>query len=194
MRAGRHRASGILAALVIAVSLGAPGETAESFAVIGTPAPDFSLTNQLGQSVRLSQVRGKLVLLNFIYTRCTDVCPVTTAALVRVQNELIRRGWWGREVVFLSVSTDPAHDTPAVFAAYAKRYRIDASGWHLLTGPPGAVARVRRDYGIEVRPRGGALQDHHLPTFVIDRQGVVLGAYGINPNPADVLADLSQLR
>lgn len=194
MAAGGQVWRSTLVALVLAIGFSGAGQAAESFPVIGKPAPDFALINQQGRSVRLSQLRGKIVLLNFIYTRCTDVCPITTAALVRVQDELLRRGWWGREIVFVSVTTDPAHDTPAVFTAYAKRYRIDPAGWHLLSGAPRTVAAVHRSYGIEVRPRGRDLQDHHLPTFVIDRVGMVLGAYGINPNPDDVLSDLAHLR
>lgn len=194
MAAGGQVWRSTLVALVLAIGFSGAGQAAESFPVIGKPAPDFALINQQGRSVRLSQLRGKIVLLNFIYTRCTDVCPVTTAALVRVQTELIRRGWWASEIVFVSVSTDPAYDTPKVFSAYAKRYRIDPAGWHLLTGVPRVVGQVHRQYGIEIRPRGQSLQDHHLPTFVIDRQGIVLGAYGVNPDPRDVVADLTQLR
>lgn len=164
------------------------------FPVIGKPAPDFTLTNQSGQAVRLSQFRGKLVLLNFIYTRCVDVCPITTAALVRAQNGLVQRGWWADDVVFVSVTTDPEQDTPAVLRTYAKRYRADGRGWHFLTGKPATVRAVLANYGIVVRKKGKGLQDHYLPTFVIDRRHVVLGAYGINPDPNNVLSDLAQLR
>lgn len=164
------------------------------FPVISKPAPDFSLTDQDGRPVRLSQFHGKLILLTFFYTTCTDVCPLTTAALVRVERELIRRRWWARDVVFASVTTDPLRDTPAVLRAYAARYRADRQGWHFLTGDPQVVAAVRRRYGVEVRVLAGGLQDHAVPTFLIDRRGVVLGAYGANPDPADIVQDLAQLR
>jgi len=167
---------------------------APPFSVIGKSAPDFTLTNQSGQPIRLGQFRGKLVLLNFIYTHCIDVCPITTAALVRAQNGLIRRGWWATDVVLVSVTTDPQRDTPAAFKTYAKRYQADARGWHFLTGSPRTVEGVLKQYGILVRKKAKGLQDHYLPTFVIDRQGVVLGAYGINPDPNNVLSDLAKLR
>jgi len=163
------------------------------FPIISKPAPDFVLTDQNGRQIRLSQFRGKLVLLTFFYTNCTDVCPLTTAALARVQRELLRRGWWATDVVFASVTTDPVRDTPAVLRTYAKRYQADTRGWHFLTGNPQAVAAVHRRYNIEVRPLAGSLQDHAAPTFLIDRAGVVLGAYAANPDPADILHDLSQL-
>ncbi|OLD47331.1 MAG: hypothetical protein AUI83_14455 [Armatimonadetes bacterium 13_1_40CM_3_65_7] len=170
---------------VLVVALGAFTGVAHAdppFAVISKPAPDFALTDQDGRSIRLSQFHGKLVLLTFFYTNCTDVCPLTTAALARVQRELIRRHWWGTDIVFASVTTDPLRDTPAVLRAYAARYQADRRGWHFLTGDPQAVVVA------------GGLQDHAVPTFLIDRRGVVLGAYAANPDPADIIQDLAQLR
>lgn len=179
----------VLAVLAVAAEAAPP-----PFPVIGKSAPDFTLTNQSGQTIRLSQFRGKLVLLNFIYTRCNDVCPITTAALVRVQKGLVERGWWASDVLFVSVTTDPEWDTSAVLKTYAKRYRADGRGWHFLTGKPAVVNAVLANYGIIVRKKGKGLQDHYLPTFVIDRRHVVLGAYGVNPDPSNVLSDLTQLR
>src|SRR3989304_5890848 len=61
------------------------------------PAPDCTLINQDGARVSLHQFRGRLVILTFIYTHCPDICPLTTAKLVRVQNELKKRGWLGEK-------------------------------------------------------------------------------------------------
>jgi protein SCO1/2 len=163
------------------------------FPVIGRTAPDFTLTDHQGRQIRLGQFRGRLVLLNFIYTNCADVCPIATATLTRVQRGLITRGWWGRDVVFLTVTTDPARDTTAALATYARRYQADPRGWHFLTGDLPTLRKVYRAYGIAVRP-GGAAQEHDLPTFVIDRKGMVLGAYGVGFESEDVVHDLAQLR
>ena len=182
--------AGVMTALLVAGGIAA---AEPPFPVIHKPAPDFVLTDQDGRQIRLTQFRGKLVLLTFFYANCTDVCPLTTAALARVQRELIRRGWWATDVVFASVTTDPLRDTPAALRAYAKRYQADRRGWHFLTGDPQAVAAVHRRYGIDVRPLAGGLQDHAVPTFLIDRTGVVLGAYGANPDPADIIQDLTRL-
>lgn len=180
--------------LLFAPAAMAGAQNASPFPVIGKPAPDFVLTDQTSRQVRLSQFRGKLVLLNFIYTRCPDVCPLTTAALSQVQRRLMARGWWTKDIVFVSVTTDPARDTPAVLSQYARRYRADGAGWHFLTADSKTLAQVYRQYGIEIQPRGNGVQDHLLPTFVINRQGVVLGAYPPNPDPEDVLHDLEKLR
>jgi protein SCO1/2 len=151
------------------------------------------LTDQQGRRVRLAELRGRLILLNFIYTNCADVCPVTTATLTRVQRGLIARGWWARDVVFLTVTTDPARDTQTALAIYAGRYKADARGWHFLTGDEVTLRTVYRAYGITVLPRWKA-QEHDLPTFVIDRSGKVLGAYALGFDSEDVLRDLAQLR
>lgn len=163
------------------------------FPVFGRTAPDFSLTDHQGRRIQLAQFRGRLILLNFIYTNCADVCPITTATLTRVQRGLISRGWWARDVVFLTVTTDPARDTTAALATYARRYQADARGWHFLTGDPSTLRTIYRAYGVTVKPSGAA-QEHDLPTFVIDRRGVVLGAYGLGFASDDVLRDLQQLR
>lgn len=180
----------LLAAIVVSPGIAAPAP----FPVIGNRAPNFLLIDQDDQRVQVSQFRGKVVLLNFIYTHCTDVCPLTTAALARVQRELVHRGWWATDVVFLTITTDPLRDTPGVLRAYATRYKADFRGWHFLTGDPGTTQTVYKQYGIAIQARGGNLQDHASPTFVIDRDGVVLGAYGTNPDPDAIVRDLVQLR
>lgn len=184
-------AGGLLAALLAFAEVAAADGP---FPVIGKPAPDFFLTNQDGHRIQLSQFGGKLILLNFIYTNCTDLCPLTTASLVRVQRELVRRGWWATAVVFVTVTTDPVRDTPAVLTRYAGRFKADLRGWHFLTGNPVAVSAVHRRYGIEVQSRGMGFQDHALPTFIINRAGVVLGAYEPIPDPQDIIRDLARLR
>ncbi len=193
-----QRAEALGGTLLILLSVAALSTAAPApplpFPVIGKSAPDFTLVDQSEHRVRLSQFRGRLVLLNFIYTHCVDVCPIVTANLVRVQRELMQRGWWGKEVVFLSVTTDPARDLPNVLRKYAQAHGADSAGWHFLTGDLGAVAQVHKLYGITVRPAEKGLQEHDLPTFVIDRKGVVLGAYGVALNPQDVLHDLEELR
>lgn len=192
----RRLGAGALArALMLVACLAAvAGAAVPPFPVIGKAAPDFTLTDQTGTQIRLSQFRGKIVLMNFIYTHCVDVCPITTAALAQVQRELIQRGWWVKDFVFISVTTDPARDTPPVLSAYARKYHADFAGWHFLTGNLQTVQHVHRLYGIQVRPAEKGLQEHYLPTFVMNRSGTVLGAYGVNPDPHDVLSDLEGLR
>ncbi len=187
------RARLITAAALVLLATPAAGAGAP-FPVIGKPAPNFTLTSQSGAHVQLAQFRGKLVVLDFIYTHCTDVCPLVTANLARVQRQLVARGWWITDIVFVSVTTDPARDTPGVLLMYARRYAADLHGWSFLTGSRQTLAAVYRTYGVVVRPSGAGLQAHSLPIFVISRQGIVLGAYGWDFKSQDMLADLAHLR
>src|SRR3972149_6781889 len=159
-----------------------------------SPAPDFVLINQDGARVSLHQFRGRLVILTFIYTHCPDICPLTTAKLVRVQNELKKRGWFGRKVVLLAMTFDPQRDTPAVMKAYAAKFKVDHSGWHFLSGDPATVMKVVQAYRVPVRPsaRPGRI-DPGLPTLVIDSQGRILGFYNPDFDPQDVVRDLTHL-
>lgn len=184
----------LLVCTALVMALPARAGADDPFPVIGKTAPEVMLTDQHSRPVRLSAFRGRLVLLTFIYTRCPDACPLTTASLARVQRAARARGWWERDAVFLTVTTDPQYDTPRVLVEYARRYKADVPGWYFLTGTPPSVRAVLAAYGIDVRPARGGLQEHMLPTFVIDRRGTVLGAYGANPDPDDVLSDLERLR
>ncbi len=193
-RTGSERTTATIVLLLVCAASALASPAPSAFPVVGTRAPDFTLTDQLDHRVQLSQFHGKLILLNFIYAHCVDVCPIVTANLVKVQRALIARGWWGKDVVFLSVTTDPVRDLPSVLRKYAEARGADSGSWHFLTGDVAAVRRVHKLYGITVQAATMGLQEHPLPTFVIDRKGVVLGAYGVALNPQDVVHDLEQLR
>ncbi len=181
-----------LTAALLLVGLSAPPPAAGAQAP--SVAPDFTLVNQAGATVRLSRFRGRFVLLSFIYTHCPDVCPLTTAKLVRVQNELKKRGWFGSKVVLLTMTFDPRRDTPAVMKAYAAKFKVDHSGWDFLSGKPEVVMKVIAAYRIPVRPGANpGLIDHGLPILVIDPGDRVLGFYEPDFDPPNVVRDLTHL-
>jgi protein SCO1/2 len=155
-------------------------------------APDFTLTNQEGLSVRLADLRGKPVLLCFIYTTCPDVCPLITADVVRVQALLKARG--GPETFFLSVTTDPEVDRPEVMKAYAERHGADLTSWAFLTGTPAEVQAVWSAYGVKVRRRARGLVDHTGLTVLVDPQGRIRFRYrGWSLDGPAVVADIERL-
>ncbi len=179
-----------LPAVVLALGLLAAPAPAQA----ASPAPDFTLVNQEGKRISLQQFRGRLVILTFLYTHCPDICPLTTAKLVQVQNELKKRDWFGSKVVFLSLTFDPERDTPAVLKSYAAQFKVDHTGWHFLSGHPPAVRKVVAAYRVPVRPsaKRGRI-DHGLPTLVIDPQGRILGYYNPDFNPQDAVRDITHL-
>ncbi len=137
---------------------------------IGSAIPDFTLTGQQGQPLTLSALRGQVVAIDFIYTRCPlpDVCPRLSANFRRLQRR------FGNRVVLLSITIDPLHDTPDVLARYAKLWNADPASWHFLTGAPQAVETVARSFGMFYFPEEGSLT-HTTATAVVGRTGRLAG-------------------
>jgi cytochrome oxidase Cu insertion factor (SCO1/SenC/PrrC family) len=95
--------------------------------------PDFQLTDQRGQPFGSDELRGRVWIANFVFTRCTGPCPVMTQRTSLLQHELATWPRWA-DIRLVSFSVDPTHDTPAVLAAYARRFEADDQQWRFLTG------------------------------------------------------------
>jgi protein SCO1/2 len=141
---------------------------AERLPVIG-PAPDFALTSQDGERVTLADYRGKVVAVAFIFTTCPDICPMLTANMASVQEELGED--FGAKIAFASITVDPERDTPDVLKNYAEMFGADLDGWTFLTGDPAAVKDIGRQYGIFAAKAAGGEVDHTLLTSLVDQQG-----------------------
>lgn len=94
------------------------------------PVPAFTLLDQAGHVVEPSAWRGHVTILNFIFTRCTTICPVLTTRMAAVER---RTAAFGDTIRFASISVDPAYDTPTTLMAYANEYQVNLSRWSLLT-------------------------------------------------------------
>jgi len=103
--------------------------------------PAFQLTDQEGLTVTADQYRGKVLLVGFIYTNCDDICPMLTAQMRSLQEDLQSAGLLG-EAQLLSISVDPEVDTPAVLREYAAGYGVDTTTWRFLTGEVDHVRKV----------------------------------------------------
>jgi protein SCO1 len=156
---------------------------------VGQAVPDFTLTDQARRQVRLSQLRGKVVALNFIYTSCAlpQFCYRVANHFGVVQRRFGREA--GREVVFLTVTFDPVRDTPEKLAAYAAQWNADPDVWHFLTGEAADVRRVCNIFGVDFFPDEG-LMNHSIRTAVIDRQGTLVANIEGNQYSAAQLGDL----
>ena len=143
-------AAAVVVLLICAASLSACGDGADATEFSGTalsenaPAPDFVLTDQFGDSVSLSQMRGRAVALSFLFTSCPDVCPIVTTQLKRLYDEL---GEDADSVEFVSVSVDPERDDPRAAMRYLERWEV-ADEWRYLTGPRADLAPIWDAYYI----------------------------------------------
>lgn len=142
---------------------------------IGAAVPDFTLTDQNERRVSLQELRGTVVVVAFIYSRCPlpDYCPRVMANLTALRDRF--RGDLGQGLTLLTVTFDPTHDTPERLKVYAQRYGADVSGWHLLTGTSEEIARVCDAFGVEYWPDEGLIT-HTLQTAVIARDGTLAAA------------------
>ena len=153
---------------------------------VGAPLPHFRLTDQTGAVVQLADLRGKVVAIDFLYTRCPlpDVCPRLAASFAALQRRFHDR--LGRDLLLVSVTVDPDYDTPAVLAEYAKRWGADASGWRFLTGN---VADFAAALG-EVYWTGEGSIGHNSITTIVGRNGRIAAAVDGSSWRIDQLADL----
>ena len=156
-----------------------PGLAASRLAVI-RQAPDFSLVDQQGKSLELAKLKDKVLLVSFIFTTCNGSCPATTHRMAQVQQELARRGLLKKDQVrLLSITLDPARDTPGVLRGYMRLYDVDGSTWSFLTGPPEKVARTITAWDMWVRPAANAQLDHPSRIFLVDRRGRIREIYNL---------------
>jgi protein SCO1/2 len=156
---------------------------------VNQAVPDFTLTDQTHTRISLSQFRGKIVVMNFIYTSCAlpQFCYRMTNHFSGLQNRF--KGRDGRDLVLLSVTFDPARDTPERLAEYASQWKADGARWHFLTGPSDEIRRVADAFGLDYFPDEGLIT-HSLRTVLIDRAGRLLANVEGNRFTAQQLGDL----
>jgi protein SCO1 len=163
--------------------------TRSTLVPVGGPVPEFSLVDQHGQQRELSALRGQAVVLTFIYTRCPlpDYCPRMMLNFREISERLAGR--LGRDVTLLTITFDPRHDTREVLERYARFFKVQGPGWHLLTGSPEEIQKVTEAFGIEFWPEEG-LFTHNLQTAVLDPQGRLFGTLEGKDYSVPQLADL----
>jgi protein SCO1/2 len=158
---------------------------------VGDAVPDFTLSGQDGKAIQLSQFRGKVVAINFIYTRCAlpNFCVRSSNNFGNLQTRFRKN--LKRDFVLLTISFDPVHDSPEALEKYARKFNADAAAWHFLTGSETAIRRVCNLFGEDYFPDEG-LMDHSLHTAIIDRQGRLVANLEGNEFTARQLGDLAE--
>jgi protein SCO1/2 len=147
----------------------------------GSYLRDLTLVDQNGKEVDLySLMKGKTVVINSFFATCSGSCPVMAGAFAAIQNQY--RDRVGRELVLISITVDPVHDTPAKLRAYAKQMKA-GEGWYFLSGSKEQVARALRKLGQYVEER-----EQHQNIFLIgnDRTGLWKKAFGL-AKPAELI-------
>ena len=142
-------------------------------------APDFALRDTKGNTVRLSDYRGRVVLLAFVFTTCPGVCPLISRQMSALQVGLKDARLFGRQANLVSVTVDPETDTEKVLAEYAQKFGADPAGWRFLRETPAKTKPVLRAYDEWTRllPKGEL--DHPARVYLIDQKGNIREIYSL---------------
>jgi len=133
------------------------------------PAPAFTLTDQHGRRVALADLRGKVAIVTFLFTRCTDVCPVLPQILARVDQHLSDAE--RARVAYVGISIDAQRDTPARLREFIAERGLDPARWTLLTGSAAELTQAADDYGVVVRPDPRLDFVHNTVFVLVDPAG-----------------------
>jgi protein SCO1/2 len=155
---------------------------------VGETIPDFALYDQEGRVTNSGRFRGKMVMVNFIFTRCpvATMCPASTSKLMAAQRMAAEAG--AKDIEFVSITLDPAYDTPGVLKEYAVLRGIDTANFSFLTGPDAAVRDLLTQFGVIAELKGELIQ-HTLATLLIGADGkIVHRADGSAWEPKDFVA------
>jgi protein SCO1/2 len=149
--------------------------------------PDVSLIDQHGAAVSLASLKGKPVLIDFIYTSCASTCPMLTAKMAAVAHKLGPA--LGADVTIVSISLDPEHDTPAELAKYAKSQGADRPGWIFLTGPPAKIDQVLTLFNLRRTRESDGSITHSIAAFLLGPDGHQIRQYNALDVSSDAVAD-----
>ena len=152
--------------------------TTPSLSVIAK-APDFTLQDTAGKPVKLSDYRGRTVLLAFIFTTCPGVCPLISKQMEYVQRELKAAGLFGRQAVMLSMTIDPETDSAAALAEYARQYGADPAGWRFLRESEEKTKPVLKAYNEWTKKLPKGETDHPARVYLIDPRGNIREIYSL---------------
>ena len=146
---------------------------------VAVSVPNFSLTNQQGEPLGLSDMAGKIWVADFIFTNCPTICPAMTQEMARLQSEFV-----ADPVYFVSFSVDPERDTPRVLSRYASAYGADDRRWHFLTGDKTKIYQLaEQGFSLAAGHKGSEIL--HSPRFVLVKaDGNIHDFYDSRSGPA----------
>lgn len=143
------------------------------------PLPAFALEDQYGLPINSSDLAGRLALIHFTYTGCGDACAAQRAALVGLREQLRAEGRLGREVIFLTVSFDPARDTREVLQLHAAQLGAERGSWRFATGEPDELkALIGGELGFYYgEPDASGAITHDQRVLLVDSNGLIRAKY-----------------
>lgn len=161
-------------------------------------APRFALEDAEGRNVNLDDFRGKVVVLDFIFARCKEACPLQSELIAFVQERI--NGTPMRDMVqFVSIATDTedARETAEIMRSYHAKHGLDPVNWVFLyrgSGAADATVRLAERYGLKFMYTSDGDQMHGVVTHIIDKDGVLRARYhGLKFNPTNLVLHVNAL-
>lgn len=147
--------------------------------IASASVPDFSLVNQQGQPLGLSDLQGKIWVADFIFTHCPTICPVMTKEMANLQSEFD-----AKPVYFVSFTVDPERDTPEVLSRYAGQFGADEQRWHFLTGEKDQIYQLANEgFKLSAAAHGGGFP-HSTRFVLVAPDGNIHAYYDSRSKPA----------
>jgi protein SCO1/2 len=161
---------------------------------IGSPFPDFHLTDADNKPLESADLKGKVVVLDFIYASCTDVCPLQSELVAQVQKDVATAHMSDR-VRFISITVDPERDSAAVRKAYGRAHGLDPFNWTFAATSTGEEARALAEkVGLKIVPNADGSFGHAVVTYVIDDDGKLRARFfGLRFNPLNAVIYINAL-
>ena len=150
------------------------------FQPVDSEAPGFNLEDANGRTISLVDFRGKVVVLHFIYTNCSDFCPLHAEKIAEIQK-MVNITHMNDMVEFISITTDPKRDFGQVLRDFGDTHGLDRVNWTFLTAAPGAPEDLTRElakaYGAEFKLMSDGEQMHGVVTSVIRGDGRLVARF-----------------
>ncbi|MFY0546264.1 SCO family protein [Brevibacillus sp. H7] len=141
--------------------------------------PDLPFETLSGQTITLGETAGTIRLVELMYTRCPDVCPLTTVRMKELQERLKQDGSFGKDVQFLTITFDPKNDTREALQKYVNQLQLDLNGWHFLRGGEEQTKSLITSLGFTVKGIESNLYTHSTVTYLVDQKNRVIKTYGM---------------
>lgn len=153
--------------------------------------PPVALTDQNGQTVRFDAFEGRLILVDFFYSRCTDLCPILNDAMARIRDALPPAAL-GRDLVLLSISFDRPFDSVEELQRYARIFDADGVTWRMTrVDDADGLRALLETFGVVVIADGHGGFQHNGAIHLVGRDGRLRQVYGYDA-PEEVAADISR--
>ncbi|MDC2863744.1 SCO family protein [Bacillus sp. BP-3] len=148
-----------------------------------------------GTSVSFDQLPKKLKLVEFMYTKCPDICPVTTYKMKHLRDELVKQKVFGAKIEFITITIDPKYDTNEILEHYSKTFDMkETTGWHLLRGGEEETKQLAESFNFRYRDPGSGLYIHTSNSYLLDENNRLIEVFGMGERGFDSKEVLEKIK